>query len=262
MHEIERHRIIKAETTSRPVVTVGYLVELLGASEATIRRDIAYLHKEGLLRRVRGGAEALRPPTTTNLAGRPFSVTQAINAKIKRGIAKQAATLCTEGDSIIIGGGSTAFMMAEHIRDRRLQVMTNSFVIAEYLVKNSNCTVTLPAGKVYRDQNLILSPFDQDGSFGFYASKIFFGAQGIGPLGVVETDPQIAQGTTRLLRQAERRVLLIDSSKFSQRSSLIVSQLADLDVVITDAGADKSARALIQEHGCQLIITDDQATEN
>ncbi|MCR4282486.1 MAG: DeoR family transcriptional regulator, partial [Bauldia sp.] len=64
MHEIERHRVILGEVSDRPVVTVGQLVELTGASEATIRRDINALHVEGRLRRVRGGAEALHPPQT------------------------------------------------------------------------------------------------------------------------------------------------------------------------------------------------------
>jgi len=254
MHERERQRIILAEVADKPVATVSHLVELLGASEATIRRDINSLHKEGRLRKVRGGAESLRPPTSTSLAGRPFAISQTINAKAKRWVAREAAALCEEGESIIIGGGSTAYMMAEYLKNRQLHVLTNSFVIAEYLLKNSKCSVTLPGGKVYREQNLILSPYPEDGGSNFYAAKMFFGAQGVGPLGVMETDPQIVQGTTRLLRQAEQRVLLVDSSKFEQRSSLIVCPLTQLDVVITDEGVDSKTRKLIEDTGCRLVI--------
>lgn len=257
MHERERHRIILAEIADKPVATVAYLVELLDASEATIRRDINYLDESGKLKKVRGGAESLHPPTSTALAGRPFAISQSINIEQKRQVAKMAASLCKDGDSVIIGGGSTSFMMAEHLKSRQLHVMTNSFVIAEYLLKNGQCRVTLPAGKVYRDHYLILSPFEEDGSHHFFADKMFFGGLGVGPLGVMETDPLIVQGTSRLLSQAEQKVLLVDSSKFSQRSSMIFCALTELDIVITDGGVDDKSSKMITEAGCQLMIAGD-----
>lgn len=77
MHETERHRIILSAVQDKPVVTVGELRGLTGASEATIRRDIASLHMKKKLRRVRGGAEAITPPQFVGLAGRPFAVNEA-----------------------------------------------------------------------------------------------------------------------------------------------------------------------------------------
>ena len=62
MHEKERHRIILSAVQDKPVVTVQELVDLTDSSEATIRRDIAALHLQKKLRRVRGGAEAITPP--------------------------------------------------------------------------------------------------------------------------------------------------------------------------------------------------------
>ncbi len=68
MHEIERQRIILGEIADRPVVTVAQLVELTGASEATIRRDINALHAgRQAARGVRGGAEALHPPQLVDI---------------------------------------------------------------------------------------------------------------------------------------------------------------------------------------------------
>jgi len=74
MHEKERHRIILSAVQEKPVMTVQEMVELTDSSEATIRRDIAALHVQKRLRRVRGGAEAISPPQFIGLAGRPFSV--------------------------------------------------------------------------------------------------------------------------------------------------------------------------------------------
>jgi DeoR family transcriptional regulator, ulaG and ulaABCDEF operon transcriptional repressor len=112
MHEKERHRIILSAVQERPVATVGDLVSLTSSSEATIRRDIATLHMQKRLRRVRGGAEALTPSSgLPGLAGRPFSVNQAINIAQKQAIAREAVALCEDGEAIIVNGGTTTFQM-------------------------------------------------------------------------------------------------------------------------------------------------------
>lgn len=254
MHEVERQRIILAEVEEKPIATLGYLIKLLGVSEATVRRDINELHQQGKLKKVRGGAEALHPSVNTSLVGRPYSVNQTINAKAKRAIAKAAVDLLDDGMSITISGGTTTYCMAEFMRLRKLQVLTNSFVIAEQLLKRSKCMVTLPGGNVYREQNIILSPFPNDVSSQFYASMLFIGAQGVGPQGVMEADPQIVQAVMKLMGQADRRVLLVDSSKFENRSNLIVCPLSQVDVVITDDGIDPKTRQMIEDAGCQLMI--------
>ena len=80
--------------------------------------------------------------------------------------------------TIIINGGTTTFQMVHFMSARRLQVMTNSFAIAEHLVKHSKCNVSVPGGAIYRDQSLILSPFENDAIRNFYARRMFIGAQG------------------------------------------------------------------------------------
>src|SRR3954469_18550777 len=162
MHERERHRIILSAVQERPVATIQDLVDLTEASEATIRRDIAALHVQGRLRRVRGGAEALHPAQIGSLAAKPFRVAEGENLAKKRAIAREAVALCDEGDAIILNGGTTTFQMVHFLANRRLQVFTNSFAIAEHLVKHSKSRVMLRGGSVYRDQTIILSPFDND----------------------------------------------------------------------------------------------------
>lgn len=258
MHEIERHRVILSEVESRPVVTVQHLVETLGASEATIRRDINELHKMEKLRKVRGGAEALTPPSDTSLLGRPYSVNLALNADVKREIAKAAVDLLDNSMSIMISGGTTTSAMAEFMRPMKLKVFTNSFVIAEQLIKRSKCSVTVPNGKIHREQNIILSPFPTDISNHTYADMLFIGAQGINSHGVMETDPQIVQAVMRLIDKADQRVLLVDSSKFQNRSNMIICPLSHIDIVITDDGIDSKSKEMIEAVGCRLIIVKKQ----
>jgi len=158
MHEKERHRIILSAVQEKPVVTVQEMVDLTDSSEATIRRDIAALHVQKRLRRVRGGAEAISPPQFIGLAGRPFSVNETLNASQKRAIAREAVELCKDGEPIIINGGTTTFQMVHFLTGRRMPIFTNSFPIAEHLLKHSKNTVMLSGGTIYREQNIILSP--------------------------------------------------------------------------------------------------------
>lgn len=254
MHEKERHRIILSAVQDRPVVTVVDLCGLTGASEATIRRDIAALHVQKRLRRIRGGAEAISPPQFVGLAGRPFEVNRTLATVQKQAIARAAADLCDDGDSIIINGGTTTFQMVHPLASRRMQVFTNSFPIAEHLLKHSKNTVMLSGGAVYREQNIILSPFDNDVTRNFYARRMFMGAQGLGPLGLMEADPLLIQAEQKLIGQADELVVLVDSSKFENRSSLVLCPLDRIDTVITDERISDTAAAMLEAADVRLII--------
>ncbi|MFS4437413.1 DeoR/GlpR family DNA-binding transcription regulator [Paracoccaceae bacterium GXU_MW_L88] len=254
MHEKERHGIILSAVQDRPVVTVAELCAMTGASEATIRRDIAALHVAKKLRRVRGGAEALSPNQFPGLAGRPFSVNETRHIKQKQAIAAAAVELCEEGDPIIINGGTTTFQMVHPLANRRCKVFTNSFAIAEHLVKHSKNSVLISGGVIYREQNIVLSPFDNDVTRNFYARRMFMGAQGVAPIGVMEADPLIIQAEQKLIGQADELVLLVDSSKFESRSSLVLCPLDRIDVLITDEGISDRAAAMLESADIKLIV--------
>lgn len=254
MHEKERHRIILSAVQEKPVVTVAELVALTDSSEATIRRDIAALHLQKRLRRVRGGAEAITPPQFMGIAGRPFSVNETLHQSEKRAIAREAVELCRDGESIIINGGTTTFQMVHFLANRRMTIFTNSFPIADHLLKHSKNTVMVSGGVIYREQNVILSPFENDVTRNFYARRMFMGAQGLGPQGLMEGDPLLIQAEQKLIDQADELVVLIDSSKFRQRSSLILCGLSRIATVVTDAGIEDRDAKMLDEAGVKLIV--------
>jgi DeoR family ulaG and ulaABCDEF operon transcriptional repressor len=256
LHETERHRVILAAAQSHPLVTVSALCELTGSSEATIRRDISALDEQGKLRRVRGGAEALHPPSQGGLVGRPFSVNETINIDQKRSIARAAAEMCLDGEPVIINGGTTTFQMVPHLTTKRLSVFTNSFAIAEFLIHNSRNSVVIPGGTIYREQNVILSPFGGVVASHFYAKRMFIGCQGISAHGLMEADPMIVQSELALIGQADELIVLADSSKFMARSSLILCGLEQIAAVITDSGIRDEDRQMLETAGVRLIVAD------
>ena len=132
--------------------------------------------------------------------------------------------------------------------------LTNSFLIAEHLLRNSKNTITLPGGAIYREQNIILSPFDNDVTRNFYARRMFMGAQGVSPIGVMEGDPLLIQAEQKLISQAEELILLVDSSKFARRSSLILCPLERVHTIITDDGIAARDAKLVEQSGIRLIV--------
>ena len=262
MHEKKRHKIILSAVQDRPVVMVVEICNLTGASEATVRRDIATLHMQKKLRRVRGGAEAITPPQFVGLAGRPFSVNEMMRIKEKQAIARAAVELCDDGESIIINGGTTTFQMVHPMAMRLLQVFTNSFPIAEHLLKHSKNTVTLSGGTIYREQNIILSPFDNDVTRNFYAKRMFMGAQGLGPLGLMEADPLLIHAEQKLIGQADELVVLADSSKFENRSSLVLCPLAQITAIITDERISDSAASMLEAADVDVIVAQSGIGQN
>jgi len=144
--------------------------------------------------------------------------------------------------------------MVHHLANRRMTIFTNSFPIAEHLLKHSKNTVMLSGGTIYREQNIILSPFENDVTRNFYAKRMFMGAQGLGPLGLMEGDPLLIQAEQKLIDQADELVVLIDSSKFRQRSSLILCRLSRITTVITDAGIEDRDAKMLEDAGVALIV--------
>jgi DeoR family ulaG and ulaABCDEF operon transcriptional repressor len=162
--------------------------------------------------------------------------------------------LCQDGEPIIINGGTTTFQMVHFLANRRMQVFTNSFPIAEHLLKHSKNTVMLSGGTIYREQNIILSPFDNDVTRNFYARRMFMGAQGLGPLGLMEADPLLIQAEQKLIDQADELVVLVDSSKFHKRSSLILCGLKRITTVITDSGIEDRHVRMLEDAGVHLVV--------
>jgi DeoR family transcriptional regulator, ulaG and ulaABCDEF operon transcriptional repressor len=256
MHERERWQLILNRLRERGIVRVADLAALTGASVATLRRDLAKLEDMGQLRRMHGGAEQAEVSGQNELAATSFGTSQTIHALEKRAVACRAADLCEDGDSIILNAGSTTWFMAQCLRGHRMQVLTNSFPIAQELIANSANRVVLPGGELYREPGIILSPFDEDAIQHFAASKMFMSCYAITPLGVIESDPLIARAEAKLLTRTEKLIVVADSSKFEVRGNMVVCPLNRVSTVVTDTGAPQQMVDHLRAVGVEVILTD------
>ncbi len=259
MIESQRHNLILDLLEEQQVVTVNELTEVLNTSAATIRRDLVKLSDQGLLIKVHGGAESRRKQVNLlrpSLKGPAFYASLEKQVEEKRAIARRAVELCVDGGSIIINGGSSTYMMTEFLARRQLNVLTNSVPLALDLLNTSENRVTLPGGELYRKQNIVLSAFDNDTIEYYHGDLMFMGTPGIGEYGVMESDPLLVRAELKLMKQADKLVVLADSSKIGARSNMIVCPLTDVDVLVTDRGIAESDRAMFEQAGVEVVIAE------
>ena len=156
----------------------------------------------------------------------------------------------------MIDGGSTTLQMCPHIEGLHLQVLTNSLHIVDALLPQQGTRVLVPAGSVFREQNIILSAAGEESMPRFHAPKLFMGAAAVGPHGIMQADVVLVAAERRLIERAEQIVLLVDSSKFRGPSGNVVCGLEEIDIVITDSGVTDDERRIVEKAGVQLIIAE------
>lgn len=258
MLEKQRQQLILDILVEQQFASVRDLSSQLDASEATIRRDITKMSANGQLNKIRGGAEVIAEQAghakRSHVEGSVFLADKERHATNKRLIAERAVELCEDDEAIIINGGSSTYMMGEFLADRQMSVLTNSFVLAQYLSDNSVNQVTVPGGEIYRKQGIILSAFENDTIQHYHGSKMFMGTPGISEKGVTESDPLLIRAEQKLRNQSDKLIVLADSSKLGKRSNFIFTPLSDVDVLITDSNADPEIVRSFEAQGVEVVI--------
>jgi DeoR family ulaG and ulaABCDEF operon transcriptional repressor len=253
MHASQRDVEILRLLKSQGFVSFRQLSGRLEASSATIRRDLERLEAEGRIVRVRGGAR-LAEGESEHLVGAPFELNRTRYAAEKAAIGSAAAALCRPGEAVIIDGGTTTFQMCPHLAGLELQVLTNSLHIIGELLPQAGTRLAAPGGQIFREQNIILSPFEDDGLARYHAAKMFMGAAAVGPRGLMQADVVLIQAEQKLMSRADQLIVLIDSSKFRTSASFVVCGLEAIDAVVTDAGITAEEAAILEAHDIEVII--------
>ena len=255
MHASQRDVEILRLLKSQGFVSFRELCGRLEASSATIRRDLERLESEGRIERVRGGARTAGGEPE-HLVGAPVELNRTRHAGAKAAIGRAAAALCRPGEAVIIDGGSTTFQMCSHLAGLELQVLTGSLHIIGELLPQPGTRLAAPGGQIFREQNIILSPFEDDGLARYHAARMFMGAAAVGPRGLMQADVVLIQAEQKLLARADQLIVLVDSSKFRASASFVVCALDAIDVVITDAGVTAAETAMLKAHGVEVIVAD------
>lgn len=228
---LEIRKLLYADGTS----SVQDIATAVGASVATVRRDLIMLESEGMISRTRGGAKI------ANSSGQEVAFTLREEQMLaeKRAISDLAYARLRPGSSILMDAGTTVLQLARCIRLRPmpLSVFTNCIPVAQILMDVPDVKVTLLGG-VLRSENasmvgtLIERMLDE-----LWFDQLFLGAGALADdCSIYTLDEAEARLNARMIMRSSERMLLIDSTKFGHYLTYRVSPLRDTLSVITDSG--------------------------
>lgn len=227
----QRHRIILNELDKKGNVTVASLVELTGASESSIRRDLVELDHQGFLKRVHGGATLI--PKVTQTIEDPLGKRQLLNADEKKKIAKYAASLIEAHDVVYLDAGSSTLELIEYLDQKEAHYITNGLMQAQQLTLKGFHVVCL-GGEIRNITGACVGANAMKSLSRYHFSKGFFGTNGIDLMnGFTTPDSEEAAIKELAMERCQMSYVLSDYSKFNKVYHVTFGQINDA-VIITD----------------------------
>ncbi|WP_310551513.1 DeoR/GlpR family DNA-binding transcription regulator [Paenibacillus glufosinatiresistens] len=226
----ERYALILQRLQERGTVKIQELIELLGASESTVRRDLIDLEARGLLRRVHGGA-TLSPQRSLEPGMEEKSST---NVQQKNVIARLGAAKVQHGECIYLDAGTTTLAMIPYIEARGITVVTNGLSHVEALVGKQIRSYLL-GGMMKSHTKAVIGSIALQNMDNFRFDKCFLGTNGVdAEMGFTTPDPEEAMVKRRAHQLSAETYVLADGSKFGRVSFAKLFDLAEA-TLITEA---------------------------
>lgn len=232
----QRIEAILKELTEQRAVSVSYLCQVTGASEATIRRDLTELARQGRLNKVHGGAVLVE----AEFQGKELDMEtkRQLYAQEKGRIAQRAAKLIGDDDIVYLDSGTTVLRIAEHLQTSQAMFVTNSIECAYQLTKRDLRVYVL--GGVLKSGTVAIIGSEALDSLGRYNfTKAFLGSNGIAiHQGFTTPDPEEAAVKAMAASRAKNVYVLADSSKFGKITAAAMFPLKTAHI-ITDRLVDR-----------------------
>lgn len=226
-----RNKILKA-IEEKESVSIKELSEFFEVSEMTIRRDLDELSHQRLVERIHGGATIIER-AKIELS---YKVRQQKQIEAKTIIAKHAAGLISNGETIALDNSSTSLQVARFLNDKRdLTIITNTYHIFQTLNRVEGITILFTGG-IYRETTgSLVGPFVNKMLDELHIDKVFISARGISPdKGITDPNIQEIEVKRAMVEAGKETYLLIDHSKFGDVAFCSIIPLERLKAVITD----------------------------
>ena len=254
MYAEERQQTIAGLVADRGRVSVTALAEEFGVTTETVRRDLAVLERAGMLRRVHGGAVPAGALTYVETA---LGERHGTRSEQKRKIAATALDLLPGSDgSLLLDGGSSVAALAELLPgDRRLLVATHSVPIAARLAAAPGVDLHVLGGRVRGITQCAVGERTVATLADLRVDVAFLGTNGItAEHGFTTPDEAEAAVKRAMIRAGQKVVVLADSSKLGREHLVRFAPLEDVDVLVTDDGADPTVVERLTDAGVEVLV--------
>jgi DeoR family transcriptional regulator, aga operon transcriptional repressor len=230
-------------------VEVAVLGAALGASSATVRRDLAALERQAFVDRTWGGASA----HVAVRYGDAFARRAARGARGKYAVALAAAAVVEPNMVVGLSGGTTCTLLARMLRGRPINVVTNATNVAVELYGSRPTKVILTGGALKANSYELVGPGADTIIRKYHIDVFFFSCSGIDATGFSRRDHAEA-AVVRTFREAARRsVILVDRGKFGRVQSASIAALGEVDTMIVDGPLGEPWRTAFTGAGIEVI---------
>ena len=254
MFEEERLQKIAEYVHNKSRASVQELCHLFEISESTARRDLKVLEQRGLLKRSHGGAVYLQSvgfePT--------YSEKEDKYKNEKQSIAKKAAELIEEGDTLIIDSGTTTLFMASELsKFRDLTVVTNSINLIQRLSGFSNINIISTGGTLRTNTMALAGPIAEESLERIRVDKAFIGTNGLNTKAGLTT-PNILEASIKdkMISVSDQVFILADHSKIGCVSFAKFGNLSDVNVCITSDEIPKEQKLELERNNIKLYLVE------
>lgn len=228
--------------------SVNEISEVLGVSKVTIRSDFSSLEEKGFIVRTRGGAFPAFHPDILE------SQRHAIEEKNR--IAKAAADMIKDGDTVMINDGTTSSLIPKYLLGKRdIHIVTNSTLVFSYARVNASLNLTLVGGAFSSSSEALVGPVTLNDLENFHVKYAFVGTSGFSlETGMTTHLIDGAEVIKKMNLQAEKTILVADSTKYEKNGFVKILSLDHLHCIISDTGLDKDCVTKIKENGTEIIL--------
>jgi len=248
---VERQTLIRDRVHSQGSVTVDQLVSVLGVSRMTVHRDLDVLEADAVLRKVRGGATALR--SSLFESDFPFRLTSSVAAKEAIG---RAAAKFVEGGQAVICDESTTTMAALRAIEasESITVITNCFPMMQYVNESTKHRLIGLGGDYVRRYQAFLGIVCEQAIADVYADVLLASCSAVRGSSTYHQDQQIVALKRAMIRSAPTRLLLLDSSKVGVGALYHLGEVSDFTHLITDDGTPETLLDQARESGVEVVV--------
>ena len=239
-------------------VKVSELSHIFGVSEVTIRSDLADMEAEGLVSRVHGGAiSAYKSYYNMSLKQRLSS-----NPEAKQAIARRAAAMIEENDTVMFNSGTTPLAVFRAIPPRMsLSIVTNSLEIAMEACGNPNFNTILLGGSINSKYRFIYGDDANAQLSRYHADKLFLSVDGINTdSGFTTYYAQEAEAARLMLKNSALKIVVADSTKIGRSAFVRIDGVESADFIITNyaSGMEEELEKIKKLNGPRFLWTGDE----
>jgi DeoR family transcriptional regulator of aga operon len=249
---VSRQRDIVDRLRAEGKVTVAGLADALGVSVVTIRSDLDALERQQVLRRLRGGAIAVRPARFHRAM---FPIVNSFEDE-KRRIGELAASLVRDGETIIIDSGTTTLALAMAL-PKTLQdvaMVTPALVIALELESHAGVQVVVTGGTLSKPHHSLISPYGTLLLRQINADVAFISCSGIDAAkGFTMRSWEEVEVTHAIIAASSRVVVVADHGKIGHVGTAKIMSLDEADLLVTDSGASAASIRTLEQAGLTVI---------